>query len=122
MLSTLIQILPLILIIAFGYGLKKAKFLTAGDGSSLLKLVFYAGSPALVFTSIMKANIDGSLFVLCFLPATIVATTMLAVFILRRSLLKKLPIKTYATLMSGAVIMNTLFLIPFVQQLYGAPG
>ncbi|HEY5141179.1 MAG TPA: AEC family transporter, partial [Methylococcales bacterium] len=114
--------MPLVLLIAFGFGLKQAKFLTPEDGGSLLKLVFYAGSPALIFNSIMKANIDSSLLILCFLPAAIVGVTMAAVFLLRRSALKKVHSKTYGSLLAGAVIMNTLFLIPFVQQLYGAPG
>src|SRR5664279_3076617 len=89
MLHTITQILPLVILIAFGFGLKQAKFLTPEDGGSLLKLVFYAGSPALIFNSIMKAQIDSSLFILCFLPSVIVGITMLSIFLLRRTVLKQ---------------------------------
>jgi predicted permease len=61
MLDATLKILPLLLVFAAGYGLKKAKFLTSNDGSSLLKLVFFAGTPALIFTSILKVRLDSSL-------------------------------------------------------------
>jgi len=122
MLDTIVKILPLILVFGIGYGLKKLKFLTSEDGSSLLKVIFSAGVPALVFTSILKVNIDASIAILCLLPATIVGTTLLAIFALRRSLLKKVNVKTFGSLLVGVTIMNTGFLLPFVEKVYGAEG
>ncbi|HMS31973.1 MAG TPA: AEC family transporter [Candidatus Saccharibacteria bacterium] len=122
MLDTIIKIFPLILVFGIGYGLKKLKFLTSDDGSSLLKVIFSAGVPALVFTSILKVNIDASIAILCLLPAAIVGTTLLAVFTLRGSLLKKVNIKAFGSLLVGVTIMNTGFLLPFVEKVYGADG
>ena len=59
---------------------------------------------------------------LSLLPVVMITITMLATFILRRSYLKRISAKTYGALLSGAVIMNTGFLIPFIQRLYGASG
>ena len=119
MLDTIIKIFPLILVFGIGYGLKKLKFLTSDDGSSLLKVIFSAGVPALVFTSILKVNIDASIAILCLLPAAIVGTTLLAVFTLRGSLLKKVNIKAFGSLLVGVTIMNTGFLLPFVESIWG---
>ena len=122
MLDATLKILPLLLIFLAGYGLKKAKFLTSEDGSSLLKLIFFAGVPALIFISILKINLDSSLLLLCLLAPAIVAITLLAGFLLRRSMLRNIPVKTFGALLVGAVVMNTGFLLPFVQNLYGAEG
>jgi len=120
--DVLVQILPLILIFLFGFGLKQAKLLTTDDGSSLLKVIFYAGLPPLIFLSVLKVSTDVSLIWLCLLPPTVITLTLAATFLLRRSLLTKLDHKTFGALLSGAVIMNTGFLLPFVDKLYGAEG
>lgn len=122
MLDTIIKILPLFLIFGIGYSLKKLKFLNSDDGSSLLKLTFSAGVPALVFTSIMKVNIDSSIVILCLLPATIIGITMLVTFLLKRTLFDSINIKTFGSLLIGVSIMNTGFLLPFVEKVYGAEG
>ncbi len=122
MLDTIIKILPLILIFLLGYSLKRLKFLTSEDGSSLLKLIFSAGVPALIFTSILKVEIDSSIIILCLLPAAIIGLTLLATFALRRSIFQKVNIKTFGSLLIGAAIMNTGFLLPFVEKVYGSAG
>jgi hypothetical protein len=122
MLDTIIKILPLFLIFGIGYSLKRLKFLSSDDGSSLLKLIFSAGVPALVFTSIMKVDIDSSIVVLCLLPAAIIGLTLLTTFLLRRSLFDSISIKTFGSLLIGVGIMNTGFMLPFVEKLYGAEG
>lgn len=122
MLDATLKILPLLLIFLAGYGLKRAKFLTSEDGSSLLKLIFFAGVPALIFISILKVDFDSSLLLLCLLPPIIVAITLLAGLLLRRTALRNISVKTFGALLVGAVVMNTGFLLPFVQNLYGAEG
>lgn len=122
MLDATMQILPLLLIFLAGYGLKKVRFLSSEDGSSLLRLIFFAGIPALIFTSVVRVDLDSSLIWLCLLPPTVIGITLLITFLLRRSVLKDTPTKTFGALLVGAVIMNTGFLIPFVYNLYGAEG
>lgn len=122
MLDTITKILPLLFVLLFGYGLKKFKFLTANDGTSLIKLIFNAGVPALVFISILKVQIGSSVAILCLLPATIIGITLLVTCALRRSLLNKVSVKTFGSLLIGAAIMNTGFLLPFVEKVYGPEG
>jgi malate permease and related proteins len=122
MLQATADILPLLLIFLAGYGLKCAKMLTSDDGSSLLKLIFYAGAPALIFTSVLKVEINASMLWLCFLAPVIGIITVLVTFLLRRSALKSINIKTFGALLAGAAIMNTGFLIPFVERIYGPEG
>jgi len=122
MLDATLKILPLLLIFLAGYGLKRAKFLTSEDGSSLLKLIFFAGVPALIFVSILKVDLDSSLLLLCLLAPVIVAITLIVGLVLRRSTLRNISLRTFGALLVGAVVMNTGFLLPFVQNLYGAEG
>lgn len=122
MLNTIVQILPLIIIFAVGYLLKKVKFLTSEDGSTLLKLIFYAGAPALTFTAVTNVKIEASLIWLCFLPIVMVFTMMLVTMIVRRSLLSEVNRKTFGSLAVGVLIMNTGFLIPFVERIFGVEG
>jgi hypothetical protein len=122
MLDAVLKIAPLLIVFLVGYGVKKAKFLSSDDGSSLLKLVFYVGAPALIFVSILKVKLDPSLLWLCVVSPAIIVVTLLIGYVLRRSLLRKLEIQTFGTLIIGATIMNLGFMIPFVQNLYGPEG
>lgn len=122
MINTIIQILPLIIIFAIGFLLKKVKFLTSEDGSTLLKLIFYAGAPALTFTAVTNVKIESSLAWLCFLPIVMVFAMMFITLLIRRSLLKDVSRKTFGSLAVGVLIMNTGFLIPFVERIFGAEG
>lgn len=122
MLDATLKILPLLLIFLAGYGLKRAKFMTSDDGSTLLKLVFFVGAPALIFTSILKVELDASILWLSLLAPSVILITLLACFLLRRSILNSIGVKTFGALLVGSVIMNTGFLLPFVQNLYGAEG
>ena len=88
----------------------------------MLKVVFYAGMPALIFLSVVKIHFDPSLLLLCFFAPVVVSVSMIVLFGLRRSLLQKMNYKTFGALLTGVVIMNTGFLVPFVQVSYGAEG
>lgn len=122
MAHAILEILPLLFIFLIGSGLKQAKMLTSDDGSTLLKLIFFAGVPALIFVSILNVKVDASLIWLCFLPGVIVAITLLILYALRQSILQKINVKTFGALLVGAVVMNTSFLLPFVEHLYGPEG
>lgn len=122
MLDAMLKILPLLLIFMVGYGAKKIGLLSSKDGGTLLKAVFSIGAPALIFTSILKVKLDPSLFWLCLLAPAIVAVTSLIGFLLWRSSMLKVPMKTFGAMLIGTMIMNLGFVIPFVQNLYGSEG
>lgn len=122
MLDTVIDITPLFLVFGVGYLLKHFGLLQARDGGLILKLIFYIGAPALIFVSITKVELETSLAWLSLLPACVVSITLLTCFLLRQSMLRKVNRKTFISLMTGAVIMNTGFLIPFIYTIYGTEG
>jgi len=116
------QMVPLVSIILIGYLLKRTKLLKSDDGSTLLKIIFYTGTPALIFISILKISIDRSLFLLALVPILIVTISALLMYGLRISLLSDIPRKTFGAIFCAATIMNTGFLIPFIEKLYGSEG
>lgn len=120
--DTIIQILPIITILLWGYGLKKFNILTSETGSMLFKLSFFAGLPALIFTSIINSDLDNSLGLFIIFPVVQIVVLLLIMFALRKTILSSLPVKTYASLALGAIIMNTGFLIPFIEKFYGDEG
>ncbi len=122
MFQSLQQIFPLVCIILIGYLLKRIKFLSSDDGSTLLKTIFYTGTPALIFISILKVDIDASLFVLALVAPLIVTISALVMYGFRISALANIPRKTFGAIFCAATIMNTGFLIPFVEKLYGSEG
>lgn len=122
MLQSFSQVFPLVCIILIGYLLKHFKFLNSDDGSTLLKTIFYTGTPALIFISILKVNIDPSLLILALIAPLIVTISALLMYGLRISALANVPRKTFGAMFCAATIMNTGFLFPFVEKLYGSEG
>lgn len=122
MIQAVFETLPLILVFFAAFALKKIKFLSSSDGSVLLKVVFYLGAPALIFQSIYKVELDSNTALLSILPVVVIGVGLLATMLMRKTILSKVSTKTFGALLLGAVIMNTGFLIPFVENLYGADG
>lgn len=122
MIEILSKLLPIFLIFFAVLGVKRLGFLNSDDGSTLLKVGFYTALPALAFQSILKVEVDASLIWLCILPGTVVGLTIALLLLLKRSLLRHVRNKTFGALLAGSAIMNTGFVLPFVQQLYGAEG
>jgi malate permease and related proteins len=122
LMDTVLQFIPLIAVFLFGFLLRQTKQLNENDGSSLLKLVFYVGMPALIFLSILRVEFDSSLLLLSLLAPSVVLVSLVVLFILRKSLLATLDYKVFGALLTGVVIMNTGFLVPFVEASFGAEG
>ncbi len=100
--------------------LKKVKLFDAKDASSFLKLVFYVCMPALTLTSLIETELTHELLFLPFLPII----TMSLTWVIAKIVLKFKPqnIKTTATYLSGCMIMNTGFTLPFFLAGYGNDG
>lgn len=123
MLSAILQIFPLLIGILVGFGLKRIGFLTSKDGSTLFRLLFYIGIPALILTTVPTLELDSSILWLAGLPAVVIAVTLVVLAVIRKTTkLGQLNYKTFGALLAGVIIMNTGFLIPFVEQLYGEAG
>lgn len=121
--GAMLQTLPLILIFVVGFIVKRVGFMSAQDGATLLKLVFYIGAPAIIFTSVLKVQLEPVLLLWALLAVPIIAGTTLGIaYGLRRTVLAHLQPKTFASFAITGGIINTGMLVPFVQQIYGTEG
>lgn len=114
------KILPVILIFALGYVLKRLRVLKKEDGDLLLKLVFYVSVPALVLLSISKIEITKELFYLPVIPVLIIFLIFAVSYFVGKLL--RLPRKTFGTYLVGTLIMNIGFTLPFFIAAYGNEG
>lgn len=113
-------VLPLLMVSLAAFALKRAGMLTAEDGGALLRVVFCVGIPPLAFLSILRVEIDAAFVALCLMPPFVIGISLAVVLTLRRAVLQHVDAKTFGPLLAGAVILNTGFLIPFVERIGGA--
>lgn len=116
------QVLPLLVLFAAGYLGKRAGFLSAQDGGVLLRAVFHLALPPFIFLAILYAEFDSALLRLALLAPAICGVSLGVVLVLRRSVLRDLEAATFASFLTGVVVMNTGFLLPFVERLAGPEG
>ncbi|MDY0132168.1 MAG: hypothetical protein RBR53_05815 [Desulforegulaceae bacterium] len=110
-------ILPVILTFFTGMVLKQLKIVSSKDADFILKLIFYAGIPALVLSSFHNSIIEKELI---FLPFTAVFVLCFSgLLTLLFSFLLKPETKTKGSAVCGAMIMNTGFCLPFIEAFYG---
>jgi hypothetical protein len=115
------QEVPVFLVFLCGVGLRRSGLMKADDGGTLLRAVFCAGQPALIVQSFLAERLDWSYLALALFPPVVIGVTLAVVLLFRRSWLRELSARTFGAL-AGATILNTGFLFPFVQRVYGDPG
>jgi predicted permease len=119
-LETLIRLLPIVLGMVGGHLLRRVGAAQPRDGRFLFRLVFNLFLPALLFTSLSKADITGELAVFP-LAALMAVSTGYLVGRLIAAKVRWAPSQA-AVLLCSCMIVNTAFALPFVQALYGAGG
>jgi malate permease and related proteins len=119
MVDVLLQLLPVVIAIVAGFALRRLGLVDQRDGESLFKIIFYVFLPALLFTSLSTVPLIG----LAIYPLA-AAATITAGYLGGRLLVAKArfdPVRA-AVAVSGCMIINTGYQLPFVQVLYGAEG
>jgi predicted permease len=120
MLDVLLKLLPVVIGIAAGFSLRRVGLVDQRDGETVFKLVFYVFLPAIMFTSLSRVRIEGRLTIY---PAA--AVVMVAIgYLVGRVVAARSgcdPVAT-AVVVSGCMVVNTGFQLPFVQVLYGVDG
>ncbi|MGM0418800.1 MAG: AEC family transporter [Thermodesulfobacteriota bacterium] len=120
MVYILINIFPVIMTFFTGVLLKKLKIVSGKDADAVLKIIFYAGIPALILTNLPGISVDG---ILVFLPVfailTLISSGLLSFAF---SIIFKTEQKRSATGAVGAMMMNIGFCLPFVIAFYGKEG
>ncbi|HEY9408596.1 MAG TPA: AEC family transporter [Jiangellaceae bacterium] len=120
--DAVLEIVPLVVVFAASYAVKRAGLLTADDGGALLRVVFYLGVPPLIFMSLASVELDASFLRLGLVAPVVIGFSLLVVLVLRRTALKGVDAAAFGPFLTGVVVMNTGFLLPFVERIAGAEG
>ncbi len=118
--DTLLKILPVLLGFVGGFLLRRFGVAQHRDGDFLFRLVFSICLPALIFTSLSTVQITAALAVypLSSVLFTVVGFGLATLVSLRT---RWSPTQT-AVMVTGCMIANSGFELPFIQALYGAEG
>ena len=116
----LLKLLPIVIGMAAGFLLRRIGLVEQRDGESVFKLVFYLLVPAVTFTSLSTVDLTPRYAVY---PAA-AAVMILAGYVGSRVMAAKAGLDHIQTgvAVSGCMVVNTSFQLPFVQLLYGAEG
>jgi predicted permease len=103
-----------------GMLLRKSSVLDDHAADILFKLVYHLALPALLLSVLPYVVISATMFFLPLISALLILLTLAAAMLTGKAF--KMPEKSYAVLVSGAIIMNLGFVMPFVQSFYGDDG
>ena len=120
MTGTIVKLLPALLGIAVGYLVKLRGVAGDRDADFLFRLIVNVFLPALAFTALSRVSIDRNLVVFPLTALVIIAAGHLAgrLTAARGPFIGTQQIVAICSCMS----VNTGFILPFVQSLYGADG
>lgn len=115
--NVIIQILPTILTFCIGFLLKKTKVFKAEDAGIFLRLNFYVAAPAIVLKSLSSIDLQPHQFLLFLFPFIVVPLLYGISWITAKKL--HLAQKKKGVFIIATLIMNTMFTLPFLQNVYG---
>jgi hypothetical protein len=115
-----LKLIPVILIFLLGYMLKRMHVFKQEDGDLFLKIVFYLSLPALVILSVIRINLSPDFIYLPLIAILIIFITFILSFSTGKAL--RLPDESLGVFLTGTLIMNTNFLLPFFVAAYGEEG
>lgn len=116
----LLTLLPVIGGLVAGFVLRRLGLVHQQDGESVFKLVFYLFVPAVTFMSLSTVELEPGL---ALYPAAAAVMTAVCYLGARAMAAKaKLEPVQAAVAVSGCMVANTAFQLPFVQFLYGTEG
>lgn len=120
MIDTVVKLLPALLGIAAGYLLQLRGIAERRDADFMFRLIVNLFLPALAFTALSRVSIDRNLAIFPLAALTIITVGHLT----GRALAAKGPFLTpqLAVAVCCCMNVNTGFILPFVQGLYGADG
>lgn len=116
----LLTLLPVLVGLGAGIVLRRLGLVQQRDGESVFKLVFYIFVPAVTFTSLSTVELELRLAIYPTAAVLMIAAGYLgARFMAAKARLD--PVQA-AVAVSGCMVVNTGFQLPFVQVLYGTEG
>jgi predicted permease len=116
----MLRLLPVVVGIGAGILLRRLAAVDRSAGELVFRLVFYVCIPALMFRSLATVTITGELLVFLLTPPVVVALGyLLAVPVAHRMGLNP---RQAAVFVVASMMINSGFMLPFIQALYGAEG
>jgi predicted permease len=118
--SPILKILPVLILFALGYFLKRRGILKKEASNDFLALVFNVGTPALVFQSLLGVTLNTKLLIFPLTAFLAIACSYLLALIIAPRL--RLPKPSKGVFIISTIIINTGFTLPFIQAMYGEAG
>jgi predicted permease len=120
MVEIVLRLLPVVIGMAAGFLLRRLGMVDQRDGETVFKLVFYVFLPAVMFTSLSTVKLEGRIAIYPIAAAAIITAGYLAARLVAAR--ARFDAIRAAVLLTGCMIVNTGFQLPFVQVLYGPEG
>jgi len=114
------EIIPVIIIALLGYFFKRVRIFNNDHGDLFLKIVFYISLPALIILSITRVELDIKFIFLPIISALVIIITLIISYTISRFL--KLERPTLGVFLTGTLILNIGFVLPFIIAAYGDEG
>ncbi|MDN3650719.1 AEC family transporter [Reinekea marina] len=115
-------LIPILVLIALGYLLNKAKFLSAQTWAGIEKLTYFVMFPALLINTLASQQIDGApwptMLLIIFLVLTITSATLIALHLLPNN---DSPAE-FTSIFQGGVRFNTYIALSISGAYFGAEG
>lgn len=120
MTSIIAQLLPVFAGLFVGYALFQRKIAARSDGDFLFKVCYYVCSPALSFSTLATTEITAHLMVYPLVSVVVFTACYLVGWVAGRRF--GLSGVRRPTFLLACMIINSAFVIPFAQALYGDDG
>ena len=113
----LIKLIPIFLYFGMGIAFRRLGFADTSHARFLLKFVFYVSLPCLVLLKVSETTLSQEKIVLPFINIAINLACMSATLLLSR--LKHIDRQTLGSMLVSTMIINNVFMFPFILAGYG---
>jgi predicted permease len=118
--EVILRTLPIVIMFALGYVLKRMGVFKQESGELMLKIVFFVAAPALVLVSVSGVKLSAEFAVLPIIaPIVYIITFIVASLVGARLGLKR---KSLGSFIVGSMLLNTSFALAFFLAAYGKEG
>lgn len=118
--AVIVKLIPIFLFFGLGILLKRIRFAVVDKADFLLKFVFFVTLPALVLLNLSRTPMTRDEISLPFIFITIDLFCMLFTLFLSRFL--SLDKKTLGSMLLGTMMVNSVFMFPFIIAGFGDAG
>jgi len=115
-------LIPVLALIALGYGLKRLEFLSAAVWAGIEKITYYLMFPALLINTLASQDLAGRPWSSLFLISTLVLLITAGLLWLYFALTHRTPAATFTSIFQGGVRFNTYIALSVSGAYFGKEG